>query len=303
MEQRNGEHLAVLMLIIGNVFWGFNNVMTKLALSIASPWVLLSMRFILALILLTVPVLLGKEKLRFRRKNLLPLLLYVLIEPLYFIFESFAIKLTNATYTAGVLALSPVTSTLLAALLIHEFPSRRELFFSLFPVAGILLMSLAGARLGIVSPLGIACLAGTCLSASGIRIFNRGAALTYSAYERTYAMMVSCCIYFTIRALHEVNYDLAAYAAPLKEPSFLLCLLALVLLCSIGSNLMGNWAAGRLSVVQYTSLSSVGTLLSLFAGVIFLHEPMTPVSYAGAALIIIGLAGISRSNRVGGGFE
>ena len=234
------------------------------------------------------------------QKNLLPLLLYVLIEPLYFIFESFAIKLTNATYTAGVLALSPVTSTLLAALLIHEFPSRRELFFSLFPIAGILLMSLAGTRLGIVSPLGIACLAGTCLSASGIRIFNRGAALTYSAYERTYAMMVSCCIYFTIRALHEVHYDLSAYAAPLKEPVFLICLLALVLLCSIGSNLMGNWAAGKLTVVQYTSLSSVGTLLSLFAGVIFLHEPMTPVSYAGAFLIIIGLAGISRSMQKGG---
>ena len=58
---------------------------------------------------------------------------------------------------------------------------------------------------------------------------------------------------------------------------------------------MGNWAAGKLSVVRYASLSSVGTLFSLFTGVVFLHEPMTPVSFAGALLIIIGLRGISHS--------
>lgn len=295
MEQRNDERLAVLMLILGSTFYGFNNVLTKLALSVATPWSLLSMRFILALILLTIPVILGKEKLRFDRRNLLPLILFMIIEPVYFIFESFAIKLTNATYTGGILALSPVTSAILAAVLLHEFPSKREVFFSCFPVTGILLMSLTGSKLGIVSPLGAFCLIGTCLSASGIRIFNRGAAVMYSAYERTYAMMVSCCLYFTYKALREVHFDPAAYAAPLKSPSFIVCLLGLVLLCSIGSNLMGNWAAGKLSVVRYTSLSSVSTLFSLFTGVIFLHEPMTPVSFTGALLILIGLRGISNS--------
>ena len=295
MKQIGDERLAVMMLVMGNIFWGFNNVLTKLALTVTSPWSLLSMRFILALAFLSIPVISGKEKLHFHKKDPRSLILYVIIEPVYFIFESFAIKLTNATYTGGILALSPVTSTILAALLIREYPSRREVFFSLFPVAGILLMTLTGSRLGIVGPLGLVCLAGTCLSASGIRIFNRSAALAYSAYERTYAMMVSCAVYFSIRALQEVNYDLHAYAAPLKEPAFLLILFALVLLCSIASNLMGNWAAGKLSVVQYTSLSSVGTLFSLFAGVVFLHEPMTPISFAGALLIIIGLRGISHS--------
>ncbi len=88
MKLRNDERLAILMLVTGNVFWGFNNVMTKLALSIASPWVLLSMRFILALIVLSVPVLLGIEKLHFRRKNPLSLLLYIIIEPLYFFLKA-----------------------------------------------------------------------------------------------------------------------------------------------------------------------------------------------------------------------
>ena len=297
MTQRNDEHQAVLMLIMSSVFWGFNNPLTRLALSITTPWTLLSMRFLLALFLLTIPVILGKEKIRFRQRKLAPLIFFMIIEPVYFFFESFAIKLTNATYTSSILALSPITSILLAALLLHEYPSRREIFFSCFPVAGILLLTLAGSRLGILTPPGLICLVGTALSAAGIRIFNRGAAPLFSAYERTYAMMISCSIYFTLRALREMGYDLSAYAAPLKEPAFLLCLLALVLLCSIASNLMGNWAAGRLSVVRYTSLSSVGTLFSIFAGVLFLHEPMTPISFTGAILIFIGLHGISSSSH------
>ena len=50
MKERNDERLAVLVLVLGSVFYGFNNVLTKLALSTATPWGLLSMRFILALI-------------------------------------------------------------------------------------------------------------------------------------------------------------------------------------------------------------------------------------------------------------
>ena len=293
--ERNNERIAVIMLITGNLFWGFNNVLTKLALSVASPWTLLSFRFILAFVLLSIPVITGRVKIRFRGKKLLPLVLFALVEPLYFFFESFAIALTNATYTGVVLALSPIFSIIFAALLIHEYPSRREIFFCMFPILGVLLMAVTGMQLGIMNPFGIVCLAGVCLSASAIRITNRGAAMEFSAYERTYAMLLTCCIYFTFRALLEARFDLHAYIEPLSHPVFPASVLGLVLLCSIGSNMLGNYAAGKLTVARYTALSSVSTLFSLFTGVVFLGEPMTVVSFCGAVMIMIGLWGMSHT--------
>ena len=293
--ERNEERLAVILLITGNLFWGFNNVLTKLALSAASPWSLLSVRFILAFVLLSIPVLTGRVKVRFRKKRMLPLVLFALVEPLYFFFESFAIALTNATYTGVVLALSPIFSIIFAALLIHEYPSRREVFFCMFPILGVLLMAVTGMQLGIMNPMGTVCLAGVCLSASAIRITNRGAAMEFSAYERTWAMLLSCSVYFTFRALQEANFDLCTYAAPLSRPVFMGAVLGLVLLCSIGSNMLGNYAAGKLTVARYTALSSISTLFSLFTGVAFLHEPMTPASFCGAVMIMIGLWSMSHT--------
>jgi drug/metabolite transporter (DMT)-like permease len=194
-----------------------------------------------------------------------------------------------------VLALSPIFSIFFAAVFLREYPSRKEIFFCLFPILGVLLMAVTGMQLGIVNPMGILCLAGVCLSASAIRITNRGAAMEFSAYERTYAMLFSCSLYFTFRALLEAGFDLHIYAAPLKEPVFLGSVLGLVLLCSIGSNMLGNYAAGRLTVARYTALSSISTLFSLFSGIIFLHEPMTPASFCGAVMILTGLIGMSQT--------
>ena len=83
--------------------------------------------------------------------------------------------------------------------------------------------------------------------------------------------------------------------APLHEPRFLPVLAFLVLFCSLGSNMLGNYATAKLSVVRYTTLNSVSVLFSLFSGVVLLKEPLTPVSFVGAVLTLIGVVGIGHA--------
>ena len=104
-EEGKKEHLlALLAVTAGQIIWGFSYLFTRLALRTAHPDVLLSMRFLLASGLMTLMVLTGKAKVSFRGKNLRPLILLVLTEPLYFYFESYGILYSNSTFAGVVLA-------------------------------------------------------------------------------------------------------------------------------------------------------------------------------------------------------
>ena len=137
---RKAPDWAVLSSAAGFTIWGFSLLLTRVGQRYASPMVLLSVRFLLAFVLLNVPLLLGKEKLRLRGRKLRPLLVLGILEPLCFVFESYAIYFTNATITGVVSALSPIAAMVLSAVILREYPTRRQALFSLLPVAGVILL-------------------------------------------------------------------------------------------------------------------------------------------------------------------
>ena len=74
----------------------------------------------------------------------------------------------------------------------------------------------------------------------------------------------------------------------------LAAVLALCLLCSIGSNMLVNYAAGRMSVAKISAFSSLITLCSTFGGIVILGEPFSAMSLLGTALIVYGICQVSR---------
>lgn len=124
---------------------------------------------------------------------------------------------------------------------------------------------------------------------------NRRTAQEFTAFERTYVVMLACAAAFTLSALRTIKGDLAAYVRPLSDPKFLICVVVLSLFCSILCNNMVNYAAGKMSVVKLSSLGSLTTLCSMFAGVILLHEPLTPALLLGSVLILVGIRQVTEA--------
>ena len=116
----------------------------------------------------------------------------------------------------------------------------------------------------------------------------------FTAFERTYVVMLACAAAFTLSALRTIKGDLAAYVRPLSDPKFLICVVVLSLFCSILCNNMVNYAAGKMSVVKLSSLGSLTTLCSMFAGVVLLHEPLTPALLLGSVLILVGIRQVTK---------
>lgn len=284
---------AVLLSAAGFTIWGFSLLLTRVGQRYASPMVLLSIRFLLAFALLNVPLLLGWEKLRLRGKNPRPLVVLGVLEPLCFVFESYAIYFTNATITGVVSALSPIAAMALSAVILREYPTRRQALFSLLPVAGVILLTAAGQEVGALSWIGIPFLLGYSVCSGYFKVANRSAA-DFSPYERTYALLLSCAAFFTAAALVECRGDLTAYAVPLRQPGFWGVVVLLSVFCSIAANMLVNYGAGRISVTKMSAIGNINTVVSAFAGVVFLHEPFTLVMLLGAVLVLIGVQQVTK---------
>lgn len=285
---KKGVNLGILLPMVGFTIWGFSLLLTRIGQRYASPMVLLSIRFLLAFVLLNIPLLLGRERLCLRGKKLRPLLMLGIMEPLCFVFESYAIYFTNATITGVVSALAPLVALALAAVLLKEYPTRRQALFILLPVAGVVLLTAAGREVGVVAWIGIPFLLGYSVCSGYFKVVNRSAS-EFSPYERTYALLLSCAVFFTATALVECRGDLNTYVQPLHQPTFVAAVLALSVLCSVAANMLVNYGAGRISVTKMSAIGNINTVVSALAGVFFLHEPFTGTMLLGMVLVLIGV--------------
>lgn len=197
--------MPLAMAALGHIIWGFSVLFSKVAMEVAQPDVLLSIRFLLSALLMTLMILFGKAKVSLRGKNLKPLLLLAVTEPMYFYFESYGILYTNATFAGVVLAVAPVVAILLSVLFLKEYPTRRQAVFCLLPVAGVMLMTVSGSSMGIIRPLGVVFLMGACLTSGAYKTVNRRTAQEFTAFERTYVVMLACAAAFTLSALRTIK--------------------------------------------------------------------------------------------------
>lgn len=287
--------IAVLYAALGNIIWGFSFLFTKTGLAVApNPNVMLAHRFILSTLFMGIPLLLGKEKISFKGKNWKPVVLLLLMQSCYFLFETYGILYTNATIAGLVLAVVPVVTIGTGALFLREYPTRRQALFCILPVAGVIIMTVSGKELGVVTPLGIIFLLLTMLVSAAFKTANRKAAQEFSSFERTFLVLVNSAVVFSLVGMGSVEWNVAAFAAPLLQGKYLFSVLCLSLLCSIVANLLVNYASGHMSVFKLSSLGSLSTLCSMVAGVVFLREPVSISLLLGAVLILVGIRQVTK---------
>lgn len=245
---------------------------------------------------MTVLIWCGKGSFSLKGKNLRPLLGLALLEPPYYFFESYGVYYSNATFAGTVMAFSPVIGIAAAMLFLGERPKRRQKIFCLLPTAGVIIMTAVGSSMGIVKPLGAAFLFASQVVAAAMKLFNKKSSMEFSAFERSYAILVSNAVVFTVKSMIELRGNVRAYFEPLENPEYLFTLVMLCLLCSIAANLLVNYACGMMSITKISTFSTIATVCSAFGGVVFLHEPITWMTFLGSALIIVGIWQVTRNS-------
>lgn len=281
--------LPLLAAGAGNVIWGFSYLFTRIGQQSASPEVLLAIRFVVAFFLMNLLVLFGFQKISFAGKPWKSVLVLAAAELACFYFESYGIYYTNASFAGTLMAVVPVVSIGFSIVFLREYPSKRQAFFCLFPVAGVAILAINGNEEGYVQPIGVLLLICFCFAAATYRTFNRKAAGNFTPFERAYIVIGACTVSFVLSSLRETKGDIACYLEPLKEPQFVMVILVMSVFCSVAANLLVNYAAGKISIVEMSVIGTISTICSMFGGIVFLHEPMNLAAFFGAMMILIGI--------------
>ena len=291
------EKKAMTAAIIGNGFWGLSFMASRVALNTAPVILLLSHRFLIAFLIMSVLLFTPLGDCHLRGKPIQPLILLGILQPvIYFFGEQYGILHSSTVFSGVMIALIPIASTLAAIPILGEKPSPRQLFYSALSVGGVVGIGLITKSSGSLDWIGVACLLVAVFTAVAYTLLSRGISGQYSPFERTYVMLGIGAVVFTGMAMVSVRGDIALYLKPFAVQSYLTAVLFLSVCCSVAAYFISNYVITGLSVTRATVFANLTTAVSVFAGAVFLHEPFSAAGLFCCVLILFGIYGVQQAS-------
>lgn len=274
---------------------GHSFLFTKIALNTADPLDILAHRFSAAFIAVLLPWALGLIKPNIDRASLKQILPLAILYPLLF-FGLQTMGLVYATSSEGgiISAASPIFTLILATVFLKEKSTTWQRASIAASVAGVLYVALLkGASLDLANLLGIVLLFLSALALSGYNVLARTLTKRFTNLELSVVMItISFLSYNTMAVFKHVRAgNLANYFTPLSQPSFLIAVVYLGVLSSLLSPLLTNFMLSKLEASRAGVFTNLGTIVTVFAGVVFLQERLYYYHIIGSLLIIGGVIG------------
>lgn len=291
------DQKAILAAFFCNFLWGLSFLASRIAMDSAPVTVLLSHRFLLAFLLMSILLLSGRTDCHLNHKSLKPLLLLGFMQPVvYFIGEQYGILHSTTIFSGVMISIIPIAGILAAIPVLHEIPTMRQMLFILLSVGGVTGIGLMSKNSGSLDWIGVLGLLIAVLAAVVYTLLNRNISGTYSAFERTYVMMAVGAFVFTIMAAVNVKGKITEYLRPLSTPQYVIALVYLGVFCSVVCFFLSCYSLSRLSVARATVFANLTTLVSVLAGALILHEPLSAAGIVCCILILIGIYGVQQKS-------
>lgn len=293
---KNKNVMPYISAIIYSIIFGLSFLFTKKALVAASTFKLLSFRFMLAFIVMSVLILFKIIKVNYKDKPIKDLLIACIAQPvIYFIFETYAIKYTSSSYTGLFVALIPISVSIMGIYFLKEMPSKIQWVFIVTSVLGVVYILLndftSAVGNGII--LGTIFLLIAIISASIFSIYSRKISSYFSSFEITYFMMGVAALVFNIvsLSLDILSGNLRNYFEPLLNNDVIVAVIYLGLLSSIVAYYFMNYSLSKMSASKCMVFANLATIISIIAGVIFMNEKFYYYHVIGSIMIIGGIVG------------
>lgn len=292
MNEKTSAYLAAVSMA---VIIGFSFLANKVTLTTASPWAVLAHRFTFSFLALIILKMFGFFKFRLKKEEILSILPLSLFYPLlFFSLQILGLQKVFSSEAAIIQATTPLLTMLLAAVILKEKTKSMQKIFMLISLSGVIYISvMKGTDLSRGSLAGYVLLLLSSLSSAANIVLIRKKIRDHSFLKLTsVAITAGFIIFSTINVImHLAEGRINDYFTPLMTPSFLIGVMFLGILSTLGTSLLSNFALTRLEASRMSIFNHLGTVISILAGVLILKETLEGFKFIGAVLIIIGVIG------------
>ncbi|UNK20667.1 DMT family transporter [Paenibacillus sp. N3/727] len=276
---------------------GLSFLFVKIALESADPIDALAHRFTISFIVVLIPVLFGWLKLNIRLKDAVSILPLAIFYPaLFFGLQVFGLVSSSSSEAGIILALSPIFTVLLAGVFLKEYTSVWQKYSVLLSVAGVIyIFVMKGTSFDLSNFKGLVLLVLSALSMAVYSVLARPLTKKFKPIELTFVMLMIGFIFFNGMSIfkHVWNGSMHEYFQPFTSSSFVLSTVYLGVLSSLVTSLLSNFALSRIEASKMSVFSNLSTLISMLAGVLFLHEELGYYYIIGAVMILAGVLGVN----------
>ena len=292
---------AYIMLVVSSVIFGFSFLFTKETLAHTDIFQLLGIRFLIASVVMTIIVLTGLVKINLTKKKLKGILLLTLFQPIiYFICETYGVKLTSSSESGMMIALIPIFVALFSKLLLKErlYPLQ---WVSIFASAAgvVLIVGANGFNIGSGSFAGFMLLLGAVIAAGLYSPLSRKLSAHSTPFEITLVMMWVGAAVFNAAGITRagVSGTLNTYFTGAFKPGALPGVLYLGILSSIIAFFCINYAVSKIKTSRTASFANLTTVISILAGVFIRKEQIHVLQIVGIAIILLSIWGVLGGGR------
>lgn len=290
----NGLTSAYFFALLYALIIGFSFMFTKTALMYANPIDTLALRFATSFIVFLIPVLFRWIHLEYSGKNLRRIMVLALLQPImFFSFQAFGLLYASSSEGGIIQAVTPVFTMLLSSIFLKEKTTKIQKASILLSVMGVIYIFLMkGAGFG-TNVLGILLLLLSNLSFAGYSILARTVSKEFTINEASFMMITMGFVVFNSVGIgtHMIKGTLREFFLPLKSFEFTISILYLGILSTLGTSLLTNYVLSKIEAAKMSVFANLGTVITIFAGVFFLKEPLYYYHIIGSLMIIAGVIG------------
>jgi drug/metabolite transporter (DMT)-like permease len=292
----NKKVIAYIMLTGSSVIFGFSFLLTKEALEHLKIFQMLGLRFLIAAVVMAILVLTRVIKIDLTRSKIKAMLPLVVLQPLvYFIGETYGIKLTSSSESGMMIAIMPIAIALFSIRVLKEKLFLRQWLAVLASVIGVAMIigatgfgGTSGNILGYLLLL-------VAVAAEGLYApLAKKMTSKCTPVEMTFLIVCGGAIAFNAIGLTEaaVAGEVGAYFTDALSADVMSGLLYLSVASSVVAFFCINYALSKVKASSSASFCNLTTVVSVLAGVALGGEKLQILQIAGMALILLSIWGI-----------
>ena len=281
--------------------FGCSFLVTKNVLAFVDPFHFLGLRFLFAVSLMSLLILLKIVKVNYRNKNIKSVVILGLFQPLlYFTCETLGVQRVSSSQVGMMIALIPIFVAIFSVIFLKEYLTKLQMVCIALSVSGVLfIVSMQGNGGGTTNYLGYVFLFGAVLSAATFNVSSRKLSKQFSPLELTYIMMWVGTVSFNI--LGYIQYrqlgKYSSYFAPLFNVDVIPAFIYLAFLSSIVAFALVNFTLSQLPAARASLFANLVTVISIIAGVVFRNESFMWYHFVGCCMILGGVWGVNHFTK------